>query len=76
MQSTAERAIPDPSAEPTIPVKRAAGILGISVRHAYSAVERDEIPSIKVGRKIVIPTARFLAKYDLAASGGQATAGA
>lgn len=76
MQSTVARTIPDPNAEPTIPVKRAAVILGISVRHAYSAVERDEIPSIKVGRKIVIPTARFLAKYDLTASGEQVKAGA
>lgn len=58
------RSVPDAAAEPTIPVKRAAAVLGISVRHAYAAIERGEIPSIRVGRAIVVPTARFLAKYD------------
>ncbi len=65
VQTTTTRAIPDPAAEPTISVKRAAAILGISVRHAYVAVERDEIPSIQVGQRIVIPTIRFLTKYGL-----------
>lgn len=67
------RAIPDAAAEPTIPVKRAAAILGISPRHAYAAVERGEIPSIRVGRKIVIPTARFLSRYDDLTPGDPAT---
>lgn len=56
-----DRTLPDPAAEPTINVKRAAAVLGISVRHAYVGVERGEIPSIKVGTRIVVPTARFLA---------------
>lgn len=63
---TVPRSIPDSTAEPTITVKRTAAILGISLRHAYSAIERGEIPSIRVGRSIVVPTARFLAKFDLA----------
>ena len=57
------RALPDPTAEPTITVPRAAAILGISRRAAYAAVERSEIPSIAVGSRIVVPTARFLMKY-------------
>ena len=61
----ADRRLPDPNAEPTITVARAATILGISVRHAYAAVEREEIPAIKVGRRIAIPTARFLARCQL-----------
>ncbi|SCL17697.1 DNA binding domain-containing protein, excisionase family [Micromonospora nigra] len=66
MQSlSSNRAIPDPAAEPTITVKRAALVLGISIRHAYVAAERGDLPSIRVGRKVVVPTARFLAKYDL-----------
>lgn len=65
MQNANQRTIPDPSADPTIKVKRAAAILGISLRHAYTAIESGEIPSIRVGRAIVVPTARFLAKYDL-----------
>ncbi|MEU5668967.1 helix-turn-helix domain-containing protein [Micromonospora sp. NPDC047753] len=58
------RAVPNPTDEPTISVKRAAAILGISVRHAYVAIERGGIPSIRVGRKVVVPTARFLTKYN------------
>lgn len=61
------RTIPDAETEPTITVKRTAAVLGISIRHAYAAIGRGEIPSIRVGRSIVVPTARFLAKYDLAA---------
>lgn len=62
--TTAVRTVPDAAAEPTISAKRAAAILGISIRHAYVAIERGDIPSIRVGRKVVVPTARFLAKYS------------
>lgn len=64
MSTVATRAIPDPSAEPTIPVKRAAAILGVSIRTVYNATVRGEIPAITVGKRVVIPTASFLAKYD------------
>lgn len=64
-EGATSRALPDPVAEPTITVPRAAAIIGISRRHAYTAVERNEIPSIRVGERIVVPTARFLAKYGL-----------
>lgn len=65
MQTAAmTRTVPDAAAEPTISAKRAAAILGISIRHAYAAIERGDIPSIRVGRKVVVPTARFLAKYS------------
>jgi len=59
------RTVPNPASEPTISVKRAAAILNISLRHAYYAIERNEIPAIRVGQKITIPTARFLAKFQL-----------
>jgi len=68
------RTVPDPATEPTIPVKRAAAVLGISIRHAYTAVDRGEIPSIRVGRSIVVPTAKFLAKYELRTAGDQTKA--
>lgn len=59
------RAIPDPNAEPTITVERAAVILGVSRRAGYSAAERGELPTIPVGRRKLVPTARFIAKYGL-----------
>lgn len=60
------RTIPDPTAEPTIKVERAAQILGIARNSAYAAVERGEIPSIRIGKRLVIPTARFLATFGFA----------
>lgn len=62
------RALPDPATEPTIDVPRAAAIVGISRRHAYAAVERGELPSIRIGGRIVIPTARFLREIGLTES--------
>ncbi len=64
--TAAMRALPDPVAEPTITAERVAGVLGISVRGAYAAIERGEIPAIRVGRCVRVPTARFLAQYQLA----------
>jgi len=61
------RSLPDPVAEPTITVERAAAVLGISRRSGYAAAERGELPSVRVGRSIRVPTARFLRQYGLLA---------
>ena len=44
----------------TITVDEAARYLGIGRSSAYEAVRRNEIPSIRIGRRIVIPRHRFL----------------
>ena len=44
----------------TITVAEAARYLGIGRNSAYEAVRRNEIPSIRIGRRIVIPRHRFL----------------
>jgi excisionase family DNA binding protein len=59
----AAQVIPDPALEPTINAARAAVLLGVSARAVYQAIERDEVPAIRVGRAVRIPTARFLTKY-------------
>jgi len=59
------RSLPDPVAEPTITVERAAAVLGVSRRTGYAAAERGELPSVRVGRSIRVPTARFLRQYGL-----------
>jgi excisionase family DNA binding protein len=59
------RTIPDPAIDPTIRAERAAAILDISLRHAYAAIERGEIPSVKIGTSVRIPTAKFLAAFGL-----------
>jgi excisionase family DNA binding protein len=63
--------IPDSAVEPTISVDRAATILGVGRRTLYLAIERNEFPVIRVGKRLRIPTARFLADYpDLMAQAG------
>ncbi|MEX1207457.1 MAG: helix-turn-helix domain-containing protein [Acidimicrobiia bacterium] len=44
----------------TMTVGEAARFLGIGRNSAYEAVRRNEIPSIRIGRRIVIPRHRFL----------------
>jgi excisionase family DNA binding protein len=64
------RALPDPVAEPTIRVDRAAAILGISTRAVYNAAKEGRFPAIRVGGRVIIPTARFLRFVDLGSSDG------
>ena len=45
---------------PTISVERAGQLLGISRRAAYRAVSRGQIPTLKVGRRLLVPTQRLL----------------
>jgi hypothetical protein len=56
-----DRSIPDPDEEPTIPVKRYAQIMGVSLRTAYLAIAHGEVPYIQVGGRKVIPTRQALA---------------
>ena len=49
--------VPDPEVEPTITVERFAKAVGLSRAAAYNGVKTGEIPSIKIGHRIVIPTA-------------------
>jgi hypothetical protein len=65
METPVGRMLPDPATEPTIGVRRAAGILGISERGAYTAIERGDIPAIHIGRAVRVPTARFLQRFEL-----------
>jgi excisionase family DNA binding protein len=49
-------------------VEEAATLLGISRSFAYEAVERGEIPSMRIGRRILVPKAAL--ERFLEASGG------
>lgn len=48
-----------PSDRLTYSVEEAALLLGISRNSAYEAVRRGEIPTIKIGRRILIPISRL-----------------
>jgi len=62
----------DPSTlPPTIPVPRAAEILGCSADALYAAIRADESPVsvLRIGRKIVVPTAPLLEQLGIAGAG-------
>jgi len=49
--------VPDAASHPTMQVDDVAKALGLSRAAAYNAVQTGEIPSIRIGRRIVVPTA-------------------
>ena len=49
--------VPEATNQPTMQVDAVAKALGLSRAAAYNAVQTGEIPSIRVGRRIVVPTA-------------------
>ncbi|MGA2284803.1 MAG: helix-turn-helix domain-containing protein [Dehalococcoidia bacterium] len=46
-------------AKPVFTVEETAHLLGLSVRSAYEGVYRGDIPSLRIGRRILIPRARL-----------------
>lgn len=53
-----QRVLPDPEAVPAMDLWPDAGeILGLSRQSTYGAARRGEIPTIRLGRRIVVPTA-------------------
>lgn len=58
-------ALLEPAVHPTVSVDEAAAILGVSRGSAYAAVRAGTIPSVRVGRRLLIPTARLAALLGL-----------
>lgn len=50
---------------PTLTVERAGQLLGISRYAAYRAASSGEIPVLRLGRRLVVPTARLLAMLGI-----------
>lgn len=48
-----------PLEKSTLHVEEAADLLGISRRSAYRACARGDIPSIRIGRRLVVPASRL-----------------
>lgn len=60
------RVMPIPEAERlTLTVEEAATLLGISRAFAYEAVRRGEIPSIRIGRRVLVPKAGLQRMLDV-----------
>jgi excisionase family DNA binding protein len=69
----------DPAVKPTMSVDEFAAITGVSRSSAFAAVHAGEVPAIRLGKRIRIPTAavrRMLALDDpvLVNGGGDAPA--
>ena len=58
-------AVPDPRERPTLTVDEVGRILGISRSLAYEGVRIGDIPSIRVGRRIIVPTAALRRLLEL-----------
>ena len=50
----------DPTETPTVTVERAAEVLGIGRGSAYEAARTGELPTIRIGRRLLVPTALLL----------------
>lgn len=45
---------------PTISVEQASEVLGISLRSAYKAAGTGELPTLRLGRRLLVPTPKLL----------------
>lgn len=56
---TVKPMVPDPIERPTLTVDETALILQISRSTLYDALRAGEVPCIRVGRRVLVPTARL-----------------
>lgn len=59
-------AVPDPVQQPTLTVEEAATLLNLSKNSVYAAVKEGVIPSIRAGRRVLVPTAKLVDLLGLA----------
>lgn len=52
---------------PTLTVEKAGEMLGIPRATAYRAAAAGQLPTFRIGRRLLVPTARFLELLGLAA---------
>jgi excisionase family DNA binding protein len=57
------------SLPPTLTVEEAARLLGVSRGVGYEAARTGELPTIRLGRRIVVPTAKLLALLGIEENG-------
>jgi len=57
MHTSSAPKLPDPESEPTLSVPDAGALLGLGRSAAYSAAGSGQIPTLRLGRKLRVPTA-------------------
>ena len=62
--------VPDPAERPTLDLwPTVGGLLGVSKTSTYAAARQGEIPTIRVGRQLLVPTAELRRMLKLDDSG-------
>lgn len=51
--------IPDPRDRPTLTVPEAGAFVGLGRSASFDAARRGELPTIRFGRRLAVPTARL-----------------
>ena len=51
----------------TLTMRETAGLLGLGINTCYEAARRGDIPSIRIGRRLVVPTQALRGLLDVAA---------
>ena len=59
METKPAGVLPDPEVTPTVNVYTVAAALGMSRDGVYDAANRGELPSVRVGRRVLFPTAEI-----------------
>ena len=54
----------DVRGRPVITVEEAGRLLGLGRSAAYEAARRQEIPTLRFGRRLLVPTAKLLALLE------------
>lgn len=66
MAITVREPIPDPELEPWVSVPRGGAMLaGLERSASYAAAKRGELPTIRVGGRLVVPTAALRRMLEL-----------
>jgi excisionase family DNA binding protein len=52
--------IPNPLQSPILTVAETAQLLGLGKEATYRAIQKGEIPSVRIGKKILVPTIQIL----------------
>ena len=54
-----------------ITVTETAALLGIGRTSAYEAIRRGELPSLRIGRRLVVPVTQLLAALGVQSNNGE-----
>lgn len=73
MENSRSIALPDPAERPTLTVDAVAEILGLDRKTVYAAINSGELPSLRIGRRILVPTSWLAARITPDADDDQIT---